>query len=222
MAALALSLVLLANLVGADQPVNCLRQQFHDQWWTFHVSRDSEFVDLFQIQEVCTHSLPNRVQILSSDHRFSFKNEDAWQVLIHADFSAEARFCKGGDLEHCNRERVMGRWMAYYDQALHVELDNGLRFLANFKYEIKRNVTRDPLKADFKKMARLVQEVDDQAKAQFDSICNATMVGFAQNVSRPGTLQKHPVTCFYGHKDFRQLYEDQVAPKGRQPKTTYS
>jgi len=112
--------------------------------------------------------------------------------------------------------------VAYYDQALHVELANNLRFIANFKYEIKKNVTSDPLKADFGKMAKLVQEVDDQSKAQFDSICNATMVGFAQNTSRPGTLQKHPVTCFYGHKDFRQLYEYQVAPKGRQGKTTYS
>lgn len=122
--------------------------------------------------------------------------------MIHADYSAEARFCKGGDLENCNRARVMGKWVTYYDQALLVELDD-LRFLANFRYEIRKNVTTDPLKTDFKKMARLVQEVDDQAKGQFDSVCNQTMVGFVQNTSRPGTLQKHPVTCFYGHKDFR-------------------
>lgn len=154
----------MANLARADQPVNCLRQQYHDQWWTFHVSKDSEFVDLFKTSEVCTHQIPNRVQILSSAHRFSFKNEDAWQILVHADFSAEGRFCKDGNLEKCDHDRVMGKWVAYYDQALLVELDNDLRFLANFRYEIKKNVTDDPLKADFAKMAQLVPEVDDSAK----------------------------------------------------------
>lgn len=48
------------------------------------------------------------------------------------------------------------------------------------------------------------------------------MVGFVQNMSKPGTLQKHPVTCFYAHKDFRQLYEDQVGAKGRQGNTSFS
>ena len=64
-------------------------------------------------------------------------------------------------------------------------------------------MTSDPLKTDFRKMAQLVREVDDQAKGQFDSICNQTMVGFVMNTNKPGTLQSHPVTCFYGHKDFR-------------------
>ena len=97
----------------------------------------------------------------------------------------------------------MGKWLAYYDQALLVELDNGLRFFANFKYQLKPNVTSDPTKTDVKKMAKLVQEVDDAAKAQFNSVCNQTMVGFVFNTSQPGTLQKHPVTCFYAHKDFK-------------------
>ena len=123
--------------------------------------------------------------------------------MIQSDFSAEARFCKDGDLDKCARERTMGKWLAYYDQALLVELDNGLRFFANFKYQLKPNVTSDPTKTDVKKMAKLVQEVDDTAKAQFDSVCNQTMVGFVFNTSQPGTLQKHPVTCFYAHKDFK-------------------
>lgn len=75
---LTLSLISMANWARADQPVNCLRQQFHDQWWTFHVSRDSDVVDLFQTTEVCTHQVPNRVQVLGGGHRFSFQNEDAW------------------------------------------------------------------------------------------------------------------------------------------------
>jgi hypothetical protein len=65
--------------------------------------------------------------------------------MIHADFTAEARFCKGGDLENCNRDRVPGKWIAFYDQALLVELGNDLRFVANFRYEIRKNVTADPL-----------------------------------------------------------------------------
>ena len=128
------------------------------------MSKDSEFIDLFQTQEVCTHQIPNRVQVLSSDHKFSFKNEDAWQVMIHSDYSAEARFCKDGNLEKCEHNSIKGKWVAYYDQALLVELDNDLRFIANFRYEIKNNVTSDPLKTDVKKMAKLVQEVDETAK----------------------------------------------------------
>jgi hypothetical protein len=38
------------------------------------------------------------------------------------------------------------------------------------------------------------------------------MVGFVQNISTSGTFEQHPVTCFFGHKDFSQLYENQVAP----------
>lgn len=39
------------------------------------------------------------------------------------------------------------------------------------------------------------------------------MVGFVQNTTQHGTLTHHPITCFYAHKDFKNLYEDQVSNK---------
>ena len=40
-----------------------------------------------------------------------------------------------------------------------------LRFLANFRYDLKTNVTKDPLKYSFKKLAKLIQGTEDESKA---------------------------------------------------------
>ena len=32
-----------------------------------------------------------------------------------------------------------------YDQAMNIELDNGQRFLSNFRYEIKDDIAKDPI-----------------------------------------------------------------------------
>ena len=34
-------------------------------------------------------------------------------------------------------KHIAGNWSDIYDQSFKVELDNGLRFLANFKYSVK-------------------------------------------------------------------------------------
>ena len=58
-----------------------------------------------------------------------------------------------------------------------VHLDNNLRFVANFKYQLKPNVTTDPVhsKVNFDK---LITEIDEETKWQFDSNCGQTMIGF--------------------------------------------
>ena len=76
--------------------------------------------------------------------------------MIHSDFTVEGRFCANGDIHNCDKQTVLGKWQAYYDQALLVELQNNLRFIANFRYEIKKNVTADPMKANFKKLLKLI------------------------------------------------------------------
>ena len=50
-------------------------------------------------------------------------------------FQAEATFCKNG--KECDAKHISGNWSDIYDQSFKVELDNGLRFLANFKYSVK-------------------------------------------------------------------------------------
>ena len=74
------ALILLAAglLVKADVPANCLRKNIHDQLWNFHVSQDSQVVNLFEQREVCTHEMPNRVQLVEPHHRFAFEKEAIW------------------------------------------------------------------------------------------------------------------------------------------------
>ena len=81
------------------------------------------------------------MQIIPEGHQFGFAAEDIWQVSISPDYTASAVFCAGGDLKQCSKDTVKGKWQTYYDQALRVKLENDLRFVANFKYELKSNVT---------------------------------------------------------------------------------
>ena len=92
----------LGLLVRADQPVNCLRKQIHDQVWNFHVSQDTETVNLFESKELCGHQQPNRVQIVEKGHHFKFAKDDVWQVEIKEDYTAVANFCKNGDTKACD------------------------------------------------------------------------------------------------------------------------
>lgn len=50
----------MALVVRADQPVHCLRGQLYGVW-NFHVSKVEENVNLFDVDEVCTHKLPNKL-----------------------------------------------------------------------------------------------------------------------------------------------------------------
>jgi len=54
-------------------------------------------------------------------------------------FQAEAKFCKNGT--ECEDKTIAGSWSTIYDQAFKVELDNGMRFLANFKYTVKPEIS---------------------------------------------------------------------------------
>lgn len=56
-------------LVKADQPVHCLREQMYGVW-NFHVSSDKNKVNLFETKELCTHNVPNRVQVMNNQHHF--------------------------------------------------------------------------------------------------------------------------------------------------------
>lgn len=101
---------------------------------------------------------------------------DTWAIMVRSDFTAEARLCKGGNLANCDSKPVNGNWLTIYDQTLIVELENDLRFIGTFRYQLKRNVTKDA-----QKLGKAFSDVDDFMKAQFNSICNQTMVGFVQD-----------------------------------------
>ena len=50
---------------------------------------------------------------------------------------------------------VGGSWMAFYDQAFKVDLQNGVRFIANYRYSLKDRISNDPLAAGAKKFQNL-------------------------------------------------------------------
>lgn len=60
---LALTMVLMAaipSVVRADQPVHCLRGQLYGLWH-FYVSSEPALVNLYETDEVCTHTIPNKL-----------------------------------------------------------------------------------------------------------------------------------------------------------------
>ena len=66
---LLLGTITLAQYVQADQPVHCLREEMYGLW-EFDISSESQDVNLFKAQEVCTHKLPNRIQFINKDYKF--------------------------------------------------------------------------------------------------------------------------------------------------------
>ena len=134
---------------------------------------------------------PNHIQIVGADHDFKFSKEDIWKVTLNDGYQASAQFCKDG--KACEGS-VAGTWSTIYDQAMRVELENGVRFLTNFRYNVKDNISSNPLKDGESKFTGL--STGDYGS--FDSDCSKTMVGFVQKVHGSGSLTDHPIQCFYG------------------------
>ena len=74
-----------------------------------------------------------------------------------------------------------------------VELENGLRFIANYRYNIKSEYTADPL-VDNSKLSLL----DTSSESSFDSQCDATMVGILQDKASNDEMSNFKVSCFIG------------------------
>ena len=47
---------------------------------------------------------------MSNNHKFKFETEDVYQIMIHSDFSAEARLCKDGNIHKCEQQTIPGKW----------------------------------------------------------------------------------------------------------------
>jgi len=75
-----------------------------------------------------------------------------------------------------------------------VELANGQRFIANFRYNAKPTLTTDPVDDQQRLMMTDIHSGD---YGSFDSDCRQTMVGFVQGVpsmgGAQGTLSAHPI-----------------------------
>jgi hypothetical protein len=136
----------LLGLVKADQPVHCVRDKLFGEWY-FHVNSDDTTVNLYQTRDLCTHAVPNKIQLVNAEHKFYFQKEDVYKINLLENFKAEAVVCTSNKPlkanekpSNCGKELIKGRWTAVYDQALNIELDNGQRFLANLRYNLKHAV----------------------------------------------------------------------------------
>ena len=69
-----------------------------------------------------------------------------------------------------------------------------MRFISNFRYNLKEKLSKDPLHTNVKTFEDL--EVGEYHK--FNSICNETMIGFVQQVNGSDNLKKLRVQCFHG------------------------
>jgi hypothetical protein len=49
---------------------------------------------------------------------------------------------------------IKGNWFAFYDQAFKVELENGQRFISNYKYALKPYVSSNPLEMGAQRIAQ--------------------------------------------------------------------
>lgn len=94
---------------------------------------------------------------------------------------------------------MSGFWQDYYDQAFHVELDNGLRFIANFRYELRDKflLGKQLSLLNITYLNEVIPNTEEETKAKFNSKCDETMVGFMQDKNEKGSFAQHPVTCFY-------------------------
>lgn len=79
-------------IVRADQPVHCLRQDIYGDW-TFKVSKDANTVDLFEQSNVCSHNLPNGVQVITQNFQFNFQQADTVKVNLGDNYQAQATYC---------------------------------------------------------------------------------------------------------------------------------
>ena len=84
----------------------------------------------------------DRLLVISNEHQFNFKDHDLWKLQLLDQHKVEAVHCV--DEKNCG-SIIHGTWSPVYDQSMTIELDNGLRFLNNFKYTIKEDISKNPL-----------------------------------------------------------------------------
>lgn len=131
--------------------------------------------------------------MIDESHKWSFAQEDKVKITLGDDYKATAQTSSG---------TVNGRWSTIYDQAIKVELDNGQRFLANFRYNVNTDITKD-VQRDAAVLAE--SDIHTNDYTSFDSDCKQTMVGFVQTSGDGSTMTSHNVQCFYGKQD--KLYD---------------
>mmetsp|Transcript_33023 Transcript_33023/g.50598 ORF Transcript_33023/g.50598 Transcript_33023/m.50598 type:complete len:171 (-) Transcript_33023:1257-1769(-) len=118
-------------------------------------------------------------------------------------YKVEAVMCPDG--HKCQSQSINGKWTSIYDQALNIELDNGMRFIVNFRYNLKPSVSKDPFVDASQQGVAGFGQIESGDYDKFNSDCSDTMVGFVQNVpattGQSFSMSNHQVQCFYGKQE---------------------
>lgn len=64
--------------------------------WHLTVDEDVRQGSLYDTEELCTHNIPNKVQLVNKSHNFRFDNEDIYRINILENYRAEAVVCNNG------------------------------------------------------------------------------------------------------------------------------
>jgi hypothetical protein len=75
-----------------------------------------------------------------------------------------------------------------------------MRFIANYRYDIKSDISKDPLKEAGANGIGKFSAIETGDYDKFDSLCSQTMVGFVQNIPQKSgksfSMAEHSVQCF--------------------------
>lgn len=83
---------------------------------------------------MCTHHQPNGLQVIQPGFNYQFQSEKIWRVTLGDNYLASAKECEAPG--KCEGVEISGTWTNIYDQAQHIELSNGMRFIANYRYNM--------------------------------------------------------------------------------------
>lgn len=91
-----------------------------------------------------------------------------------------------------------GNWTPYYDSSMIVSLENGLKFIANFRYNVKQSITKDPMNPTEEETKEFNRDFEATKTENYVTDCTQTMPGFVQDTKTHSTIRKHRIQCFYG------------------------
>ena len=154
-------------------------------------TKNSFQVNLEEMDSVCTHRAPNRLQLVPEGTEINISDDPNDLEYYHAALSQPNL----AEVTRPDGSIIKGTWTIMYDQALILETPE-CRFYSNFKHT---------LKPDYHDIESL-SDLHEASYEAFNSECHKTMVGMIQYKSQDGIVTDQ-FGCFSGSKLDRVVSE---------------
>ena len=130
------------------------------------------------------------------------------------EYKVEAMQCSSSN--DCGKAtKIKGKWSPIYAQAMMVELENGMRFVTNFRYNLKPDISPNPTTEVRDDKLEFIQALGPDSTEAFQSQCDATMVGHVMVKDSNDSMKAHRAQCFYGRQVMKfNVEEDKFVDKG--------